>query len=260
MMKKFSRAGLSTAVFTGLYLVAASNANAVEADESAVLPTLAISEIKNDQTTVATPLLVTSASPIAISGKVPVALTFFTPRGLRPADENLRIVKKIHKQQDIGLFLLGAVLGSFRLPNSKENYSGTSIKNIEHPAKDIFIPAVSKLTDAWVLENAPAAEPYKNAMLIRPDRMLLVYVDFEEENPKYDFYLQTTLSRAPDSRSFLSFTAPPEITCADKYSEPALDLDQWQANDYAELRERIKRHIDTCLPQIKTGLPLMLAA
>ena len=156
--------------------------------------------------------------------------------------------------------LLGAVLGSFRLPNSKEYYSGASVDDMNHPAEKLFIPAVSALVDAWILENTPALKPYENPMRVRPDVIALVYENFDDENPKYDFHLQTSISRAPDSRSFFSWAPPPQVTCTDQFSDPPLDLNQWQANDYAELRQRIRQHVENCLPKIKAGLPLMLAA
>lgn len=237
------------------------HAYALEAGDPADAKASVVTNVENNNASnMAASLARAAAAPFIYSGTVPIQMSFAAPNGISPTDQKLRIVQKIHRQMDAGLLVVGALMGSFRLPVSKEHYKGTTVDGILHPANEFFVPAVSKLVDEWIQENAAAAAPYKNAILIRPDTMVLVYANFDEENPKYDFYLQTTVSRSPDSRSFFALDAPPQVTCSNKYSEPALDLMHWQADDYAELRKRIQNHVDDCLPKLKVGLAQLLAA
>lgn len=197
---------------------------------------------------------------VASSGRVKVLLNTTTRQGQRYPQENLHVVQKIHTQMNVGMVLLGLLAQTVIIPGSKASNSGTSFPEVSHPAQNIFMPALKSALQDWFQKPDVYPGPFENALYVRPDLMSLVYVDFSDEEPTYDFHLQTTVSRRPDSRGFFTMSAIPEVTCFDTYSKTGLTLEQWKADQYAEIDKRVQLHVQSCLQKVTAEFAHLLGA
>lgn len=212
-----------------------------------------------------TPVVMTSAPaiasiPAAPQEKIRILLDTRTAAEQRYPNEQLNIVEKIHTQMNVGMVLLGLLAQTVIIPHSKENIGGTKIPDVPHPAGNMVIPGLRLALNEWFLKPDVYSGPFDNALYVRPDRMALVYVDFADDNPTFDFYLQTTVSRKPDSTGFISFSPIPQVTCYDKYSDTGLSLDQWKADHYAQVDKRVRQHVESCLKKVSAEFSRLLGA
>lgn len=185
------------------------------------------------------------------SGRVVIDTTIATGDGQRYPDTTLRVVNKAHKGVDVGLLVVGALLGSFRLPVSKEENRGSKIDSMIHPAASgEIISGLTKEVNRWHAERGTDTK-YKNPLLVRADTFSLIYGDFNEERPYYELNFQTTVSRKADSAGW--FTAPVSVTCANQYAEPKLTQAQWEADDYAQVKARRVEHTEACIKKVQAS-------
>ena len=99
--------------------------------------------------------------------------------------------------------MLGALLGSFRLPVSKADKRGTNIATEPHPAGRDFLATLGRAIDNFFAGKTPAKR-YVSALNIRQDTFSLVYADFSSDTPEYDLTISTTAFRKPDSAGWFS--------------------------------------------------------
>jgi len=179
---------------------------------------------------------------------IPLKIVTGAANGQRYPDTTLRVVEPSHKTLDVGLVLVGALLGSFRMPLDKEDYRGNKVENVKHPAISSLLKDIQQAVDGWRRESADG-RIYENPIVVRPDTFALVYSDYDAEQPTYDLYLQTTVSRKPDSAGW--FTAPTTVVCRDQYSNLALSLEQWAVDDYAAVKAKSQEHVANCIVKMR---------
>lgn len=184
------------------------------------------------------------------SGRVSIEITTVTGQGQRYPDTTLRVVNKADKETDVALLVVGALLGSFRLPTAKEDYRGTNVDSVRHPVNGEFMGGLTKAVDSWHTERGSDTK-YKNPLLMRADNFSLIYGDFDDETPRYDLYLETAVWRKADSAGW--FSAPVYIKCADQFAESKLTLEQWAANDYAQVKARCTEHTNACIKKVQAS-------
>ena len=179
---------------------------------------------------------------------VPFKILTGAANGQRYPDTVLRVVEPSRKTLDVGLVLVGALLGSFRMPLDKEDYRGDKVENVKHPAVSSLFKNLQQAVDGWRKESA-VERIYENPVVVRPDTFALVYSEYDAEQPTYDLYLQTTVSRKPDSAGW--FTAPTTIVCRNQYNNPALSLEQWAVDDYLAVKEKSQEHVANCIAKMQ---------
>lgn len=184
------------------------------------------------------------------SGRVAIEITTVTGQGQRYPDTTLRVVNKSDKGADVALLLVGALLGSFRLPMAKEDYRGTNVESLRHPVSGEFMGGLAKAVDSWHAERGRDTK-YKNPLLMRADNFSLIYGDFDDETPRYDLYLETAVWRKADSAGW--FSTPVYLKCANQYAESKLTLEQWAADDYALVKARCAEHTSSCIKKLQTS-------
>lgn len=176
--------------------------------------------------------------------------------GQKLPDQVLRVVALTERQKDVALLMVGAMLGSFRLPVSKEDYRGDKIEALPHPAYNVLTEGIQRAVDGWIGRNG-AGRSFKNALLIRPDRFQLVYRGADKEPDRYDLTIQATISRKPDSAGFLSWGHSLVCTSSDHQSD--WTLADWRANDNEKISAFIHRFKEECVATVEAQLDKLLA-
>lgn len=184
---------------------------------------------------------------LASEARIPMAMDFHTSNGQRYPDSVLRIVDRSDRALDIGLLVVGALLGSFRLPTAKEDYRGTKVETMRHPATQRLFSEIAA-TMAGQQDGEPGRQ-YKNPLYARPDTFALVYADSEDEKPPYELFIQTTVWRTPDSGGW--FTRPAVVVCRDTFSVPAFTLPQWETEEYAAVKAKGEEHTRNCARKVE---------
>lgn len=173
--------------------------------------------------------------------------------GQRYPDTVLRVVEKSQRAGDVALLVVGALLGSFRTPVAKEDYKGTKIDSVTHPYKTALAPALERVVDAWLTEKQDT-RPLKNPFWIRPNTFSLVFENFSDEEPMFEFWLNTSVSRKPDSAGWLS--APVAVNC--NTTGLKRKLVEWQADDFAAVKKLADEHVKDCAKKTADQLTALL--
>jgi hypothetical protein len=198
-----------------------------------------------------------AVTPYRYSGVVPIRENTQSPDGAKLPDNFLRVVHPTEGGKDVALLVFGALMGSFRLPASKEDYKGENVASLLHPAGQPLVLGLMPIIENWVESNG-ATRKFKNELLIRKDRFQLVYRDLNQESSVYDFKIEATLSRKPDSSGF--FSAPHSFTCTQTSDASAsTTLVEWQANDYEKVKAAQRLFVDDCLKLASNHLNKTLA-
>jgi hypothetical protein len=188
------------------------------------------------------------ASPAwTYSGRVPFEISLQGTDGRNP-DGVLRVVNKESRTGDVALMILGAFAGSFRTPVAKENYRGTKVEQLLHPARRELQGELTRAVDSWHVEYGVDAY-YKNPIRIRPETFALIFGEYTSDTPTYELVIRTVVQRTPDS-SF-SFMPGTWLVCSNSYSEPAMTLQQWADDDYAMVKARGHEHVQQCAKQVR---------
>ena len=198
-----------------------------------------------------------AVTPFRYSGVVPIQENTQSPDGAKLPDDLLRVVHPTEGGKDVALLVFGALMGSFRLPASKEDYKGERVTSLLHPAGQPLMLGLMPIIENWVASNG-ADRKFKNAIFIRKDRFQLVYRDSTQEPAVYDLKIEATLSRKPDSSGF--FSAPHAFTCTQTSDvSAATTLLEWQANDYEKIKVAQRLFVDDCLQLASNHLNQILA-
>jgi len=198
----------------------------------------------------------TQAPAYQYSGAVKLIQTADTGDGAKLPDPELRIVAATERHKDIALLALGALMGSFRLAVSKEDYKGETIATVIHPADRNLNLGLQPIVDSWVQKNAEG-RTFKNPLWTRLDRFQLVYRGTDEKPDYFDLKIQATLGRKLDSGNFL--LSPKTFTCTWVDDKSKTTLADWQANDYAKVRQAGEEFVADCLKTAEKNLPTLLA-
>lgn len=192
---------------------------------------------------------------MAKTAPVRFQLALGSAEGQRFPDSALRVVSPAYKSLDIGLLIVGALVGSFRLPTAKEDYKGSSVDTVKHPVYADLMKGLHDSIEEWRI--AQGAKAYENPVSVRPDTFALVYTEYGAEKPTYDLVIETTVFRKADSAGWLA--APAVVHCQDAYSDPALTLEQWEADDYAAVKAKGREHTRTCIDRVKAEFARLFA-
>lgn len=195
------------------------------------------------------------AKPFAYSGRVPFGSLMGTGQGQRYPDEVLRIVDRSHSGLAVGLMILGALAGSFFNTVGKEDNRGRKIDDLKHPADEKFIQILQKKIDAWLDENK-STEKFKNPLSLRQDTFSLIYNDMNSDKATYDLNIGVSYVRKADSAGW--FTAPNAVGCFKKFSGNGFGIEEWQANDYSEVKKQMLNFIQECAGQFTNEIPKLL--
>ncbi|KYC29113.1 hypothetical protein ACY05_00590 [Sterolibacterium denitrificans] len=187
---------------------------------------------------------------LASEVRIPMEISLHTPNGQRYPDSVLRVVDKSDRALDVGLLVVGALLGSFRLPVAKEDYRGTKVETMRHPAMQHLFGGITATMAGQ--QEGKSGRQYKNPLYARPDTFALVYADSEDEKPPYELFIQTTVWRKPDSGGWL--TSPVMVVCRDTFSASAFTLSQWEMEDYAAVKAKGEEHIRNCVGKVELAL------
>jgi hypothetical protein len=121
------------------------------------------------------------------------------------------------------------------------------VDSLNHPFRDGQFQEIATAIDTWY-GHEKSEKQLKNPIYIRPDTFSLVYADSDDEQPAYDLYVKTTVSRTNDSAGW--FSSPAIVTCTDKFSTPPLTRSQWEADNYAAVKARSIEHVQHCIKQV----------
>lgn len=187
---------------------------------------------------------------------VPLQIISMPAQGERYPDTLLRIVEPSNKALDIGLMVVGALMGSFRLPVDKDHYKGTKVEGMWHPGISELPEYIRQAVAGWQEESGTAG-PYQNPINLRPDTFALVYSEYQAEQPTYNLLIQTTASRKPDSAGW--FSAGVSVVCSDRFDTAPLTQEQWAADGYAAVKEKGREHVALCMEKLRPALGQMLA-
>lgn len=183
--------------------------------------------------------------------RVSVEKTTATGDGQRYPDEVLRVVERSHTGAAVGLLVVSLFLGAGFLPPTKENNRGSKITAYPHP----LFPGLARSVSQWAAENKPDKK-FKNPLLIRPDVFLLVYSDLTDEKTSFELQASASISRKPDSGGW--FTSHEKVFCGSTFNKEKMSLEQWQANDYAEVKKRMAVYNQECIATVVAALPKLL--
>ncbi len=187
---------------------------------------------------------------------VPLRIISIPAQGERRPDSLLRIVEPSNKTLDIGLMVIGAFLGSFRLPVDKDYYEGTKVDDLWHPAVSELPENIRQAVAGWQEENGMAST-YENPINLRPDTFALVYTEYQTDQPTYDLLIQTTATRKPDSAGW--FSTGVSVVCSDRFDAAPLTREQWAADGYAAVKEKGRKHVANCMDKLRPAFSQMFA-
>lgn len=189
--------------------------------------------------------------------EVPIKFVDSTRDGQRYPDLVLREVHPKHRARDVGFSIVMAFMGGLHLPALSNNaYNGEKIEAVEHPAKSGLTEGLRAAIRHWQQVNGKQNAVYKNPFTIRLDRFALLYRDLSAEQTIYDLYIETTVSRKPDSSSW--FSGPEEIHCSTEDTDRNFTLDQWTAKDYERVRALGRDHVKSCIEQVASSLDKLM--
>lgn len=203
------------------------------------------------------PPLILTPLPYKYSGVVPIEGSALSHDGQKLPDQVLRIVHATDRQKDVALLVVGALLGSFRTPISKENYKGEKVSTLQHPQYPDLFSGMGPLIDDWVKKNAEGRN-FKNPLLIRPDRYQLIYRGTDEKPDYYDLKIESSISRLLDSGNRF-FSLHKTFTCTYIDDQSKTTLEDWQRNDYEKVRQVHAKFVADCLKLAEKELPALLA-
>lgn len=190
------------------------------------------------------------------SGVVPIKLLLIADANQRSTDFALRVVSVSDRQADVALMVVGALLGSFRTPVSKEDYRGDKKEAFAHPAiKDLYL-GMQPLVERWVIENA-VGRSFENELQIQPLRFQLVYRGSDIVPDPYDIKIAALVRRKPDSGGF--FTKPQQHLCESVDGKSPWGLADWEANEGQRLKAFMQQFVIDCLASVQGALPRLLA-
>ncbi|MFE8645076.1 hypothetical protein ACFX58_08325 [Sphingomonas sp. NCPPB 2930] len=189
---------------------------------------------------------------------VTFAIDGSTPSGQRYPDNVLRVVDKSDRMGDVGLMVIGALAGSFRTPVSKEDYRGTKVQTVAHPASINKMSEMVPALTAWREAHGKQSVVYKHPVYVRLNRFALVFRDFSQDKPAYDLYIQTAVFHKSNSDGYFIWDAKP-VLCSTEITTGDLTLDQWAADDYALVRARGQEHIQSCVQTVSASFATLFA-
>ncbi|MCS4509527.1 hypothetical protein [Xylophilus ampelinus] len=178
--------------------------------------------------------------------------------GQRYPDSVLRVVDKSDRMGDVGLMVIGALAGSFRSPVSKEDYRGTKVQTVAHPASINKMSEMIPALTAWREAHGKQSVVYKHPVYVRLNRFGLVYRDFSQDKPAYDLYIQTAITHKLNSDGYITWAEKP-VLCSTEITTGDLTLDQWAADDYALVRARGQEHIQSCVQTVRSSFDKLFA-
>lgn len=207
-----------------------------------------------NQTSTTAPIEPAAAPVISASGdnvRLRIESTKVSGSGQRYPDAVLRVVERVHTGAVVAMVVVGLFLGAGILPPGKEDNRGSKIDTYPHP----LLPELEKNIGSWLAANKPDAK-FKNPLLIRPDTFLLVYSDLVGANTSFGLQTSATISRKPDSAGWL--TSPESVNCSSNFKDEKMELAQWQADDYAEVKKRMAIFNQECIATVTAALPKLL--
>lgn len=194
---------------------------------------------------------------ILIESEVPIEIDESTGDGRHYPDHVLREVHPKHRARDVGITVVGALLGGYRLPAfSNNDYAGEKIAAVKHPATSGLTEGLRATIRHWQQEHRKQNAVYKNPFTIRLVKFALLYRDMFAETTTYDLYIETTVTRKPDGSSW--FSSPERILCSTEDTDRHFTLDQWTANDYERVKAFGRDHVKSCIAQVESSLDKLL--
>lgn len=171
------------------------------------------------------------------------------------ADTKLRIVTQADTGVGVGLSVLSSVLTG-RLSAStfsKDTLKGSSVDTLPEPTKNYLVPKAKVVIADWLQKNG-AGYSYKNNLNITPARWLLVYQELAKSDTQFELRYAVTFYKRPEGGNM--FSAFDQFKCSP--TPRSASLTQWQASDYAMVKQVTTEYMDNCLSQLDGQLTTLL--
>ncbi|MCC4604090.1 hypothetical protein [Xanthomonas campestris] len=174
--------------------------------------------------------------------------------GLPNGDETLRVVRRGHTGALVGvqiaasLFARGVVASSF----SKDQLKGEKIKNIGNPGYALQRDAVNAQLKAY-FSGHPSAIPIDPFPLqVVMSDWVLVYQSLSDTASPYE--LRYNVSIGGERSGLLKRKASPvHLVCVP--TPRTASLEEWEANDYALVKQAAQAYSDECAAKFAERLP-----
>ncbi len=179
-----------------------------------------------------------------------------TIRRTRPADAVLRIVTQ-EDSKSLNPTGLGKIFGDSRPDyGRRDNLPGTTIDSQESPAITLM-PLMANILLGTYFRNVPDAVPAQNSVLrFASDEWALVHQGNQRNNPLYRLNHRTVIEQRRTDGTLADLTS-----CSN--NDRRATLDEWQANDYALLKQAAQVIAMDCMGQlakkVRTFYPRPLA-
>lgn len=171
------------------------------------------------------------------------------------ADTKLRIVTQADTGVGVGLSVLSSVLtgGLSASTFSKDTLKGSSVDTLPEPTKSYLVPKAKVVIADWLQKNG-AGYSYKNNLNITPARWLLVYKELAKSDTQFELRYAVTFYKRPEGGNM--FSAFDQFKCSP--IPRSASLTQWQASDYAMVKQVTTEYMDNCLSQLDGQLTTLL--
>ncbi|MDW5500332.1 hypothetical protein R6Y99_11085 [Pseudomonas lundensis] len=171
------------------------------------------------------------------------------------ADTKLRVVTQADTGVGVGLSVLTSVLagGLSASTFSKDTLKGSSVDTLPEPTKSYLVPKAKAVIADWLQKNG-AGYSYKNNLNITPAKWLLVYQELSKSDTQFELRYAVTFYKRPEGGSM--FSAFDQFKCSP--TPRVASLAQWQASDYAMVKQVTTEYMDNCLSQLDGQLTALL--
>ena len=171
------------------------------------------------------------------------------------ADTKLRIVTQVDTGVGVGLQVLTSALtgGLSASTFSKDALKGSSVDTLPEPTKSYLVPKAKVVIADWLQKNG-AGYSYKNNLNITPARWLLVYQELAKSDTQFELRYAVTFYKRPEGGNM--FSAFDQFKCSP--IPRSASLTQWQASDYAMVKQVTTEYMDNCLSQLDGQLTTLL--
>ena len=171
------------------------------------------------------------------------------------ADTKLRIVTQVDTGVGVGLQVLTSALtgGLSASTFSKDALKGSSVDTLPEPTKSYLVPKAKVVIADWLQKNG-AGYSYKNNFNITPARWLLVYQELAKSDTQFELRYAVTFYKRPEGGNM--FSAFDQFKCSP--IPRSASLTQWQASDYAMVKQVTTEYMDNCLSQLDGQLTTLL--